>query len=123
MTQNDYDRYLFEILQLVTGGRLRVKRNGIDTIFITHNGVDPEIDIRDIDSLKTLLPPITPSFLERMRQLSKEMATANRNVRISSDGDLFLNMGSRGTVIKDLEGFAELALKRADQLMKNRRLK
>lgn len=121
MTRNDPDQSLLELLWLVKGGRLRVKRGGIDAFFLTHNGVDPEIDIHDLDAMKTFLPPITPSFMERMRKLSRRMAESDRNVRVTFEGKLFLNFGSRGTVIRDVEGFAGMVLKRARDLRKNRK--
>jgi hypothetical protein len=120
MTRNDPDQSLIKLLWFVKGGRLRVGRDGTEAFYLTHNGVDPEIDIRDLDALKSLLPTVNPSFMERMRKLSKRMAASNRNVRITVNGRLFLNLGSRGTVVKDIGGFARIVLHRAKELRKNR---
>lgn len=121
MTRSDPDQDLLRLLWLVRGGRLCVNRNGVEAFHITHNGVDPELDIRDLDALKSLLTPISPSFMERMRKLSKKMAESNKNIVITFEGKQFLNFGSRGTLVKDVEGFAGMLLKRVKELSKRQK--
>ena len=121
MIRNDPDQSLLNLLWLVKGGRLRVRRGSVDAFLLTHNGVDPEVDIRDLDAMKTFLPHLSPSFMERMRKLSRRMAKNDRNVRITVNGKLFLNFGSRGTVVRDIEGFAGMVFKRAKDLRLNRK--
>lgn len=120
MSDTDPDLFLFKFLRLVKGGQVLIRRNGIDTVTLRNNGVDPEIDILELDSIKEFLPPVTPSFMEKMHRMSKDLAADNINICLKVNSKLFLNLGSRGAVLKDIEGFAGLLMKRVGQFKRNR---
>lgn len=123
MSEVDSDLSLVKLLWLIKGGKLLIRRNGVDAFSISSNGLEPVIDIRNMDSTRELIPPVTPIFMERMRKLSRKMASSDVNFRITVDGDLFLNMGSKGTTLKDMEGFASVLMKRFSQLKDGRKRK
>ena len=123
MSEVDQDLSLVKLLWFIKGGKLLVRRNGIDTVSISSNGVDPEINLLDMDSIIGLIPPMSPILMERMRRLSKKMAGSAMNVRINVDGGLFLNMGSKGSTLKDLEGFASVLMKRLSRIQGDRKRK
>lgn len=118
MNDSDADQALFKLIWLVKGGSLLLRRNGLDTASVSHNGVDPEIDILDVDSAASLMPPINPLFMERMRRISRRFAELDMNVKVLVNGNLFLNMGSKGTIFRDIEGFAGMFMNRLTNIVK-----
>ena len=120
MSESDLDEAFVGLLWLVKGGKILVRRNGVDVISIGRVDSDPAVDIMDINSVESMMPSINPVFMERMRKLSRKLASSNRNVVLTVNRDLFLNFGSKGTIFKDVEGFANLLVKRIGQLLKGR---
>lgn len=118
MSESETDLDIFKFLWFIQGGEFVLRRDGINALSISRNGPDPEIDILDINSLRTLVPPINPAYMERMRKISRELAASGKNLRVMVDGDFFLNMGSKGTVLKDLEGFAGMFMNRISKFIK-----
>ena len=123
MSEVDQDLSLIRLLWSIKSGKLLILRNGVTTISISSNGVDPEINLLDMNSMRELIPPLTPIMMERMRRLSKKMAGSAMNVQVNVDGDLFLNMGSKGSTLKDLEGFASVLMKRLSRIQGDRKRK
>lgn len=123
MSESEADRTFFNFLWFIQGGKILLRSDGLEIFSISRNGPDPEIDIRNIESLRKLIPPLTPLFMEKMRKVSKNLASSDRNIRVTVNGDLFLNMGSRGTILKDMEGFMGMVMKRIKVAKNKSRIK
>lgn len=109
---DDSDVNLVNLLWLIKGGRLKIKNNGKGILSIRRAGEDPEIDILDMDYIMSIMPRLSLPVTERMRKLSRSLARSEKNVRITLDGDNFMNLGRDETILGDLEGFADIFLKR-----------
>ncbi len=123
MSEVDEDLSLAKILWFIKGGKILVRRDGVDIISIRSNGVEPEVDLLNLDSLVELMPVKAPLLMERMRKLSRKMAGSDLNIKVTVNGDLFLNMGKEGSTLKDLEGFASVLMKRLNHVKFTRKRK
>lgn len=121
MSEADPDLTLLKLLWIVKSGEVLIRMKGVDVLAVRRTGADPEIDVIDMESLEFLTPPITPLFLEKLRKMSRNLSAVQRNIRFLLNGRLVLNFGSRGTVLKDLEGFIGLTLKRGEELLRGRK--
>lgn len=118
MNESDLDQALINLLWFIKNGTISIRRNGIDIISLGSTGEEPIVDLLDIESLRQIMPPISAPFMERMRKMSRKLAASGRNVRVMVEGDFFLNMGSKGTVLKDLEGFVGMFVNRLSRFVK-----
>lgn len=120
MTEIDTDLLLLDLLWFIKGGELTIRRNGVDSISIRSNGIEPELDIRNIDSLKDLIPPVNLFLLSRLNKLSKKVSAKGRNLRIDVNGIFLLNLGAKGGSLNEVEKITGKILKKTKQILKSR---
>ena len=116
MSEADQDLDLVKQLWFIRGGKIIIRMNGADIVSIISKGAEPQIDILNMDSLIELISARTPFLMDRMRRLSRKMAVSGLNIRVTVNGDPFLNIGKEGSALKDLEGFANMLVKRLNQV-------
>lgn len=121
MIEGGSDEFLVNLLWCVKGGEITIGKNGVDVFSLNFNGAEPVLDIKDFDTFRDFTPQFNVNFLERVKELSKNISAKGRNLRVTNHGDLILNLGKGATSLNSIEKLAGLMLRRTRKIIKNRK--